>query len=202
MPSIRLVDVSEGVIGIEWIEGSSVRHLLPGGAEEEVDESQTSEEEFDPLSDYKITQGKPSRIIIACMLRLMCLCSSRNSDGINWDRDRQNAPGRCHSWGFDNVEYNASAAISSATKSNWITVGMGLSEQITSMLICQIGSHRFRSGIYLQFSRRQSCRFICSWKSIRVNPSRFWATFCICSAGLPEENGERMASYCKKIRWW
>jgi len=35
VPGIRMVDVAEGVLGIEWIEGNSVRHLLPDGAEEE-----------------------------------------------------------------------------------------------------------------------------------------------------------------------
>lgn len=61
MPGIRMVDAAESVIGMEWIEGSSVRHLLPGGAEEEVDESQMEEsdleEDVDPLLEYGVSQG-------------------------------------------------------------------------------------------------------------------------------------------------
>ncbi|KIK46840.1 hypothetical protein CY34DRAFT_75277, partial [Suillus luteus UH-Slu-Lm8-n1] len=30
VPGIRMVDVNEGVLGIEWIDGKSVRQLLPG----------------------------------------------------------------------------------------------------------------------------------------------------------------------------
>ena len=37
VPGIRMVDASEGILGIEWIEGSSVKHLLPSGAAEDVD---------------------------------------------------------------------------------------------------------------------------------------------------------------------
>jgi len=59
VPGIRMVDAVAGVIGIEWIEGKSVRHLLPGGAEEEVDEACIDEEdseEEDPLLEYGISQ--------------------------------------------------------------------------------------------------------------------------------------------------
>lgn len=57
-----MVDPAEGVIGLEWIDGSSVRHLLPGGAEEEVNESQMEdegdfEEDVDPLIEYGVSQG-------------------------------------------------------------------------------------------------------------------------------------------------
>ncbi|KIJ67338.1 hypothetical protein HYDPIDRAFT_84105, partial [Hydnomerulius pinastri MD-312] len=37
VPGIRMVDAAEGVLGIEWIDGKSVRALLPGGAEGEED---------------------------------------------------------------------------------------------------------------------------------------------------------------------
>jgi len=61
VPGIRMVDAAAGVIGIEWIEGKSVRHLLPGGAEKEVDETEPNidedvVEEEDPLLDYSISQ--------------------------------------------------------------------------------------------------------------------------------------------------
>lgn len=56
-----MVDAAEGVIAIEWIEGKSVRLLLPGGAEEESDEAEDEfdeEEDADPLLSYSISQGE------------------------------------------------------------------------------------------------------------------------------------------------
>ena len=35
-----MVDASEGILGIEWIDGSSVKHLLPSGAAEDVDDDE------------------------------------------------------------------------------------------------------------------------------------------------------------------
>ncbi|KAL1729171.1 kinase-like domain-containing protein, partial [Schizophyllum commune] len=35
VPGVRMVDAADGVLGIEWIDGMSVRKLLPGGAEDE-----------------------------------------------------------------------------------------------------------------------------------------------------------------------
>ena len=52
VPGIRMVDAAEGVIGMNWIEGSSVRHLLPGGAEDE-----DLGEDVDPLLEYGVSQG-------------------------------------------------------------------------------------------------------------------------------------------------
>jgi tRNA A-37 threonylcarbamoyl transferase component Bud32 len=65
VPAVRMVDPVEGVLGIEWIEGQSVRHLLPGGAEEEGEEPRpeagqsNAEEEVDvdPLLEFHIDQG-------------------------------------------------------------------------------------------------------------------------------------------------
>ncbi|TFK68920.1 hypothetical protein BDN72DRAFT_646710 [Pluteus cervinus] len=37
VPGVRFVDASEGILGIEWIDGLSVRRLLPGGTEDEED---------------------------------------------------------------------------------------------------------------------------------------------------------------------
>lgn len=62
VPGIRMVDATEGALGIEWIEGRSVRHLLPGGSEE--DENAIAEElkdediNIDPLKEYGITVGR------------------------------------------------------------------------------------------------------------------------------------------------
>jgi len=57
-----MVDVVEGVLGIEWIRGKSVRRLLPGGAEEEevsegiLDDVQGGEE--DRLKVFGVSVGK------------------------------------------------------------------------------------------------------------------------------------------------
>jgi len=63
VPGVRMVDVLEGVLGIEWIEGKSVRRLLPGGAEEEEEASEeilddVEGEEEDPLKVFGVSVGK------------------------------------------------------------------------------------------------------------------------------------------------
>ncbi|KAH7908811.1 hypothetical protein BJ138DRAFT_1090573 [Hygrophoropsis aurantiaca] len=50
VPGIRMVDAAEGVLGIEWIDGMSVRKLLPGGSEPEDDEVNEGDE-FDSSND-------------------------------------------------------------------------------------------------------------------------------------------------------
>ncbi|KAF7367466.1 Bud32 protein kinase [Mycena sanguinolenta] len=55
VPGVRMVDAAEGVLGIEWIHGQSVRKLLPGGAGEDEDASGDSEPEAaDALREYDI----------------------------------------------------------------------------------------------------------------------------------------------------
>lgn len=57
-----MVDVNEGVLGIEWIDGKSVRQLLPGGAElEDISELEEVEEIHengagDPIADYGVSR--------------------------------------------------------------------------------------------------------------------------------------------------
>ncbi|KAF5318304.1 hypothetical protein D9611_014365 [Ephemerocybe angulata] len=59
--SILMVDASEGVLGIEWIDGQSVRKLLPGGEEPEEgrkvfeEAAQDTLDDSDPLREYGIT---------------------------------------------------------------------------------------------------------------------------------------------------
>lgn len=60
-----MVDAAEGVLGLEWIDGRSVRFLLGGGAEDEDgsvegDEFQgdIQEIEEDTLKDYGVSQGR------------------------------------------------------------------------------------------------------------------------------------------------
>ena len=66
-----MVDATEGVLGIEWIEGKTVRMLLGGGAEGEEEQVLDSEQffddttdtsgesvsHFDPLDEYQVTIG-------------------------------------------------------------------------------------------------------------------------------------------------
>ncbi|KAJ4481218.1 kinase-like domain-containing protein [Lentinula aciculospora] len=52
VPGIRMVDVTEGVLGIEWIEGHSVRKLLPGCAED--DGSDYDNSDF-ALKEYSVS---------------------------------------------------------------------------------------------------------------------------------------------------
>jgi len=40
VPGLRFVDAIEGLLGIEWIEGKSIKYLLPSGAQEEFDEDE------------------------------------------------------------------------------------------------------------------------------------------------------------------
>ena len=63
VPGVRMVDVLEGVLGIEWIEGKSVRRLLPGGAEGEEEASEeiiddAEGEEEDQLKVFGVSVGK------------------------------------------------------------------------------------------------------------------------------------------------
>ncbi|KAJ6577089.1 kinase-like domain-containing protein [Mycena sp. CBHHK59/15] len=57
VPGVRMVDTAEGVLGIEWIDGKSVRKLLPGGAGDEEDEGESGEEDetVNLLEDYDIS---------------------------------------------------------------------------------------------------------------------------------------------------
>lgn len=70
VPGIRMVDAASGVLGIEWIEGRSVRFLLGGGAEDEqemevieggddddIDDDGNAEVEDDPLLEYGVSKG-------------------------------------------------------------------------------------------------------------------------------------------------
>lgn len=82
VPEVRLVDVREGVLGLEWIEGKSVRALLGGGAEDEDDDDVEGEEEAeeqeeeDPLKEYGITRGMGHFVSWISNLSSICLLYS------------------------------------------------------------------------------------------------------------------------------
>lgn len=71
-----MVDAAGGVLGIEWIEGRSVRFLLGGGAEDEQemelftedgDDDLVEEEDADPLEEYGVSKGASIRAL-GCIL--------------------------------------------------------------------------------------------------------------------------------------
>lgn len=53
MPELRCVDVKQGVLGMEWIEGWSVREVLGGGQEgdELPEDDEVSEEEPEDVEE-------------------------------------------------------------------------------------------------------------------------------------------------------
>jgi hypothetical protein len=63
VPGVRMVDAAEGILGIDWIDGNSVRKLLPGGGagEDNEDVSDTEDEPeadaVDLLQEYQISVG-------------------------------------------------------------------------------------------------------------------------------------------------
>ncbi|CDO68506.1 hypothetical protein BN946_scf184998.g3 [Trametes cinnabarina] len=71
VPGIRMVDAVEGVLGIEWIEGKSVRFLLGGGAEgEEIaeDDSDDAAEEDVPLEEDSLQEYGVSKDTVMEMI--------------------------------------------------------------------------------------------------------------------------------------
>ena len=54
VPGIRMVDASKGIIGIEWIEGASVRSVL--GGQDESEEENSEENNGMQFSDFGTTQ--------------------------------------------------------------------------------------------------------------------------------------------------
>lgn len=54
VPGLRFVDVASGALGIEWIDGKSVRSLLGSG--DEGEETEVDEDE-DFLAEYGVPKG-------------------------------------------------------------------------------------------------------------------------------------------------
>jgi TP53 regulating kinase-like protein len=63
VPGVRFIDLAEGVLGMEWIEGHSVRALLGGEpeqdeTEEDLDGPSPSPSVLPPnISSYGVTDG-------------------------------------------------------------------------------------------------------------------------------------------------
>lgn len=65
VPKILMVDATEGLLGIEWIEGECVRKLLPGGEEPEEGREVFVESEIadsNPLEPYGLNIGTDYRL--------------------------------------------------------------------------------------------------------------------------------------------
>jgi TP53 regulating kinase-like protein len=56
VPGLRFVDAANGVLGIEWVNGKSVRFLLGSGDEGEDADSDEDVVE-DPLIEYGVSKG-------------------------------------------------------------------------------------------------------------------------------------------------
>lgn len=72
VPGVRMVDAVEGILGIDWIHGQSVRRLLPGGVEDEdeEEESEFGPEATDSLTEYGIPVGMFSTFFYAFVFTL------------------------------------------------------------------------------------------------------------------------------------
>ena len=89
-----MVDAAQGILGIEWIDGRSVRFLLGGGEEDEIveegdydEDEQEAVEEEDPLAEYNVNKGMQASPL--CILRSFSF--HRRSHADDWDRSRKNA---------------------------------------------------------------------------------------------------------------
>ena len=74
MPGLRFVDAAAGALGIEWIDGKSIRSLLGSGEEETEDEDVSPVEEEDFLAEYRVPKGMtsltPSKFLISDMTQM------------------------------------------------------------------------------------------------------------------------------------
>jgi hypothetical protein len=59
VPGLRFVDAANGVLGIEWVNGKSVRYLLGSRdeGESDEDEGEVAAADENPLSEYAISKG-------------------------------------------------------------------------------------------------------------------------------------------------
>lgn len=108
VPGLRVVDVRQGVLGMEWIEGWSVRQVLGGGQEgdelpdddddgeeQELEESEHVEELLRSKgveSGGSSSQAVPARAIQRSRnTDIPCQCHYRRPTARNRSRNRQNA---------------------------------------------------------------------------------------------------------------
>lgn len=83
-----MVDASEGLLGIEWVEGTIVKKLLPSGASED-DEDHVADAPSLTLEQVQISVG---RYALICVM-LNADSAFRCLDGSYWGRAREDAFG-------------------------------------------------------------------------------------------------------------
>ena len=105
MPGVRFVDAANGVLGIEWVNGKSVRYLLGSGDEDE-DEAGAGAYE-DPLAEYEISKGTGLWLPFSDIN----FDGTRCIDGDGGYRNSKDAPGGYHTWRSDNVEHDAAPSV-------------------------------------------------------------------------------------------
>jgi TP53 regulating kinase and related kinases len=59
VPGVRMVDAECGILGLEWIEGRSIRSLLGSGEEAESELDSEHEEAGDDLASFGLSIGAP-----------------------------------------------------------------------------------------------------------------------------------------------
>jgi len=98
-----MVDAECGVLGLEWIEGRSVRILLGGGDEAMYeDDKKTGNGEGEEVHDKLIAFGVTIGVCLSSVPSLVHGCTDyvlrrRGGDATDRCRDRQDAPRRCDS---------------------------------------------------------------------------------------------------------
>jgi len=70
VPGIRLVDASAGVLGLEWIEGRSVRYLLGSGEEDEEEQPPVDAPVDGLLAEYGVSQDDLMKMVGAEIAKL------------------------------------------------------------------------------------------------------------------------------------
>ncbi|PPQ84937.1 hypothetical protein CVT25_004450 [Psilocybe cyanescens] len=63
VPGVRMVDATEGLLGIEWIEGQSVKRLIPSGAQDDDDDDEEVDADESSLDAFQITIDALMRLI-------------------------------------------------------------------------------------------------------------------------------------------
>jgi TP53 regulating kinase-like protein len=69
VPGVRCVDLEAGILGIEWIEGRSVRELLGAGDEDDEDDEIGVDEVARALESFGLSEGP-----LPCRYRLLSPC--------------------------------------------------------------------------------------------------------------------------------
>jgi hypothetical protein len=109
VPGLRFVDAANGVLGMEWVNGKSVRFLLGSGDEGE-DADGDEDVVDDPLIEYGMSKGKISHDV-HFRTPVFSWDENRNIDDCGRHRDRKDAPRGYHTWRPDNIEHDAPSPI-------------------------------------------------------------------------------------------